>query len=105
MPATTTLNSTSTQTLSQQPTRQEPNVPVEKDSLDEKNEPIPNEASPKSEADKAWDVDPVNPRNWSLGRKWRSVAIVSMYTFVRYGYRVFQRIRLSHALPVPWRQR
>ncbi|KAF8143472.1 major facilitator superfamily domain-containing protein [Mycena galopus ATCC 62051] len=29
-----------------------------------------------------WEVDPENPRNWSLGKKWASTAIVSLYTFV-----------------------
>ncbi|KII94683.1 hypothetical protein PLICRDRAFT_33499 [Plicaturopsis crispa FD-325 SS-3] len=28
-----------------------------------------------------WEHDPVNPRNWSFGKKWRMVALVSLYTF------------------------
>ncbi|KAF8531224.1 major facilitator superfamily domain-containing protein [Gautieria morchelliformis] len=33
-------------------------------------------------ADAAWDAEPANPRNWSLSRKWKCVAIVSFYTFI-----------------------
>ncbi|KAG6849851.1 hypothetical protein H0H93_004345 [Arthromyces matolae] len=29
-----------------------------------------------------WEHDPNNARNWSFGRKWTAVAIVSLYTFV-----------------------
>lgn len=29
-----------------------------------------------------WNYDPRNPRNWPLGKKWITVAIVSLYTFV-----------------------
>ncbi|KAG6840002.1 hypothetical protein C0991_009654 [Blastosporella zonata] len=29
-----------------------------------------------------WEHDPDNARNWSFGRKWTAVAIVSLYTFV-----------------------
>jgi len=29
-----------------------------------------------------WEVDPINPRNWSFWMKWRMVGIVSFYTFV-----------------------
>ncbi|KAF8725112.1 hypothetical protein AX14_008314 [Amanita brunnescens Koide BX004] len=29
-----------------------------------------------------WDNDPDNARNWSLGKKWVAVAIVSFYTFI-----------------------
>ncbi|KAF8644914.1 hypothetical protein AX16_008197 [Volvariella volvacea WC 439] len=29
-----------------------------------------------------WENDPENPRNWSPGKKWTVVAIVSLYTFV-----------------------
>ncbi|KAK0482188.1 multidrug resistance protein 4 [Armillaria novae-zelandiae] len=32
--------------------------------------------------DDDWEVDPRNPRNWALGRKWLMVSIVSLYTFV-----------------------
>ncbi|KAJ3571950.1 hypothetical protein NP233_g3420 [Leucocoprinus birnbaumii] len=28
-----------------------------------------------------WEVDPANARNWSIGRKWTAVGIVSLYTF------------------------
>nr|GAT59330.1 predicted protein [Mycena chlorophos] len=29
-----------------------------------------------------WQDDPINPRNWSTGKKWTSAAVVSFYTFV-----------------------
>ncbi|KAJ7074033.1 major facilitator superfamily domain-containing protein [Mycena amicta] len=29
-----------------------------------------------------WQDDPINPRNWSFGKKWTSAGIVSLYTFV-----------------------
>ncbi|EGO01812.1 hypothetical protein SERLA73DRAFT_177339 [Serpula lacrymans var. lacrymans S7.3] len=29
-----------------------------------------------------WEHDPINPRNWSSGKKWTATAIVSFYTFV-----------------------
>ncbi|KAJ7068800.1 major facilitator superfamily domain-containing protein [Mycena amicta] len=29
-----------------------------------------------------WQDDPLNPRNWSVGKKWTSAAVVSLYTFV-----------------------
>jgi len=29
-----------------------------------------------------WENDPINPRNWSPGKKWTAVGIVSAYTFV-----------------------
>ncbi|KAK0192500.1 multidrug resistance protein 4 [Armillaria mellea] len=32
--------------------------------------------------DDDWEVDPRNPRNWAVGRKWLMVSIVSLYTFV-----------------------
>ncbi|KAG9004704.1 hypothetical protein FRB94_002546 [Tulasnella sp. JGI-2019a] len=32
--------------------------------------------------DSEWDSDPENPRNWSNGKKWRTTAVVSVYTFV-----------------------
>ncbi|KDQ31851.1 hypothetical protein PLEOSDRAFT_48881 [Pleurotus ostreatus PC15] len=28
-----------------------------------------------------WEDDPLNPRNWSFGKKWTAVSIVSLYTF------------------------
>ncbi|KAF5357193.1 hypothetical protein D9756_006598 [Leucocoprinus leucothites] len=28
-----------------------------------------------------WEIDPANARNWSFGKKWTAVAIVSLYTF------------------------
>jgi hypothetical protein len=31
-----------------------------------------------------WNEDPANPRNWTVIRKWRNVAIVSFYTFITY---------------------
>ncbi|KAL0960065.1 hypothetical protein HGRIS_011713 [Hohenbuehelia grisea] len=33
-------------------------------------------------AEEDWEDDPINPRNWSFGKKWTAVAVVSMYTFV-----------------------
>ncbi|KAH9899742.1 multidrug resistance protein 4 [Cubamyces lactineus] len=33
-------------------------------------------------AEEDWAHDPINPRNWSLGKKWTMVSIVSLYTFV-----------------------
>ncbi|KIM90654.1 hypothetical protein PILCRDRAFT_811100 [Piloderma croceum F 1598] len=38
------------------------------------------EALENSEDD--WEHDPVNPRNWSSGKKWTAIAIVSFYTFI-----------------------
>jgi len=38
------------------------------------------EASESPEED--WKNDPGNPRNWPLGKKWGTVAVVSLYTFV-----------------------
>ncbi|KAH7886796.1 major facilitator superfamily domain-containing protein [Phlebopus sp. FC_14] len=29
-----------------------------------------------------WEHDPINPRNWSQGKKWTTTALVSFYTFV-----------------------
>ncbi|KAG2065904.1 hypothetical protein BDR04DRAFT_1145142 [Suillus decipiens] len=29
-----------------------------------------------------WQHDPVNPRNWSAAKKWTTIAIVALYTFV-----------------------
>ncbi|CCL99688.1 uncharacterized protein FIBRA_01709 [Fibroporia radiculosa] len=33
-------------------------------------------------AEDDWAHDPANPRNWTLGKKWTTVAIISFYTFV-----------------------
>ncbi|KIJ30489.1 hypothetical protein M422DRAFT_187149 [Sphaerobolus stellatus SS14] len=36
----------------------------------------------QAESDDFWANAPANPLNWSTGRKWKNVAIVSLYTFV-----------------------
>ncbi|KAK2461288.1 hypothetical protein APHAL10511_006815 [Amanita phalloides] len=36
----------------------------------------------KADLEDGWDNDPDNARNWSLGRKWAAVSIVSFYTFI-----------------------
>ncbi|KAF7302176.1 SAP domain-containing protein [Mycena indigotica] len=33
-------------------------------------------------AEDNWQDDPINPRNWSLGKKWTSAGVVSFYTFI-----------------------
>ncbi|KAH9939879.1 major facilitator superfamily domain-containing protein [Amylocystis lapponica] len=42
---------------------------------DKNKEPLENEEDD-------WQHDPQNPRNWTFGRKWRMIGIVSLYTFV-----------------------
>ena len=43
------------------------------------------EAEKGLEADvDGWNDEPTNPRNWTVGRKWRNAAIVSLYTFITY---------------------
>ncbi|CCM06195.1 uncharacterized protein FIBRA_08438 [Fibroporia radiculosa] len=32
--------------------------------------------------EESWSDDPINPRNWSLGKKWTMVLVVSLYAFV-----------------------
>ncbi|PFH49928.1 hypothetical protein AMATHDRAFT_146557 [Amanita thiersii Skay4041] len=32
--------------------------------------------------DEEWENDPANARNWSFGRKWTAVSVVSLYTFI-----------------------
>ncbi|KAI0952625.1 hypothetical protein AcV7_008365 [Taiwanofungus camphoratus] len=55
-----------------------PNVGGEGESAipeDKKEEPL-------EEAEDDWIHDPVNPRNWRPGKKWRTIGIVAFYTFV-----------------------
>ncbi|KAL1725148.1 major facilitator superfamily domain-containing protein, partial [Schizophyllum commune] len=46
--------------------------------------PLPDESVEKKErlSDDDWEDDPANPRNWSSGKKWTAVGIVSFYTFI-----------------------
>ncbi|KAF8512087.1 MFS general substrate transporter [Hysterangium stoloniferum] len=44
--------------------------------------PEPEQETEEKQSKEAWDVDPANPRNWSQKRKWKNVAIVSLYTFI-----------------------
>ncbi|PPQ86625.1 hypothetical protein CVT25_006809 [Psilocybe cyanescens] len=36
----------------------------------------------KALEDEEWETDPANPRNWTPSRKWSTMAIVSLYTFI-----------------------
>ncbi|KAF8575740.1 MFS general substrate transporter [Ramaria rubella] len=40
------------------------------------------ERTRKADSDTAWDMDPANPRNWSLARKWKNLSIVSFYACI-----------------------
>ena len=91
--STASTPSSSTHTLSTLPVEERDSpvppssVPVQdvspQDSLDEApKKPAEKAEEPKSAEDVAWDEDPANPRNWTTFRKWKSVGIVSLYTFV-----------------------
>ncbi|KAG1847721.1 hypothetical protein F4604DRAFT_1814319 [Suillus subluteus] len=36
----------------------------------------------KKQSEDKWQRDPVNPRNWSPAKKWTTIAIGALYTFV-----------------------
>ncbi|KAL1742827.1 major facilitator superfamily domain-containing protein [Schizophyllum fasciatum] len=40
------------------------------------------ESKEENFADGQWAVDPANPRNWKTAKKWASVSIISLYTFI-----------------------
>lgn len=56
-----------------------------------------------SNPDEVWNNEPANPLNWPKGKKWRSVLIVSGYTFVAYAFLIsFRSYRLLMYCSVPW---
>lgn len=51
--------------------------PLHPESLSSTELPRRNEAEAIGISDEDWETDPGNPRNWPLGKKWGTVAIVS----------------------------
>jgi hypothetical protein len=77
---TTTASATSSQTHVQPNERQPSNLqqvtlPSHRESV------VPEEKIEKAEESLEidWENDPDNPRNWPFGKKWRAVAIVSLF--------------------------